>query len=371
MIAVGDWVEVRSKDEILQTLDSKGRLEEMPFMPQMFQYCGKRFQVYKSAYKSCDTVSGKYIGLSIKGGVHLEHRCDGEHFGGCQAGCLIFWKEAWLKPVGDKVITPAAQNRAQLPTSGQEAARCTEADVMAATKTERDGEIVYSCQATSLLRFARPLRWWDARQYVRAYASGNKTVSDVLSGLAFLIYCYGTRAHRERLGAPARWAYDRISSLVGGTPFPRRNGPIPVGKKTPRANLGLEPGDLVQVKPYEEILSTLDKNSSNRGLAFDAELVPYCGNVYRVKRRVQRFIDERTGKMKTLQTPAVILEGVVCKARFCGQRMFCPREIYLWWREVWLRRVQEEPVKQSAPNEFCASPSPIGFISALREDRRI
>ena len=27
-------------------------------MPQMFRYCGQRFQVYKRAHKTCDTVSG-------------------------------------------------------------------------------------------------------------------------------------------------------------------------------------------------------------------------------------------------------------------------------------------------------------------------
>jgi len=31
-----DWVEVRSKQEILETLDKNGRLDGMPFMPQMF-----------------------------------------------------------------------------------------------------------------------------------------------------------------------------------------------------------------------------------------------------------------------------------------------------------------------------------------------
>ena len=53
---VNDWVEVRSKQEILQTLDKNGCLDGMPFMPQMFEYCGKRFRVYKSAHKTCDHV---------------------------------------------------------------------------------------------------------------------------------------------------------------------------------------------------------------------------------------------------------------------------------------------------------------------------
>jgi hypothetical protein len=31
-------------------------------------------------------------------------------------------------------------------------------------------------------------------------------------------------------------------------------------------------------------------------MMFDAELVPYCGRVYRVKARVERFLSEQTGK---------------------------------------------------------------------------
>jgi hypothetical protein len=32
-LRAGDWVEVRSKQEILRTLDKGGRLEGLPFMP--------------------------------------------------------------------------------------------------------------------------------------------------------------------------------------------------------------------------------------------------------------------------------------------------------------------------------------------------
>ena len=56
---VGDWVEVRSKDEILETLDERGQLDGMPFMPQMFQYCGQRGSgFYKRAHKTCGTITG-------------------------------------------------------------------------------------------------------------------------------------------------------------------------------------------------------------------------------------------------------------------------------------------------------------------------
>src|SRR5438105_7089844 len=98
-LRAGDWVEVRSAAEILATLDKRGRLDALPFMPEMLQYCGKRFRVIKTAHKTCDTI-GTYKGRSMVNAVHLEGlRCDGEAHGGCQARCLLFWKEQWLKPV--------------------------------------------------------------------------------------------------------------------------------------------------------------------------------------------------------------------------------------------------------------------------------
>ena len=51
-IRVGDWVEVRPKEEILATLDKDGRLDGLPLMPQMLKYCGQPFRVYKVAHKT-------------------------------------------------------------------------------------------------------------------------------------------------------------------------------------------------------------------------------------------------------------------------------------------------------------------------------
>ena len=105
------------------------------------------------------------------------------------------------------------------------------------------------------------------------------------------------------------------------------------------------------MKPYQEILATLDTTNFNRGLSFDAELVPYCGKIYRVKTRVDKFIDEKSGKMHHLHTPAVMLEGVYCKSRYCGQRMFCPRSIHSWWREIWLEKIPEAPAEHEVTCE--------------------
>ena len=85
----------------------------------------------------------------------------------------------------------------------------------------------------------------------------------------------------------------------------------------------------------------LDGNNKHRGLYFDAEEVPYCGKTFRVRSVVDRIVDERTGKVRVFKENHVILEGVVCKGDYSDRRMFCPREIYSFWREGWLERAEE------------------------------
>ena len=45
----GDWVQVKSLDEIYQTLDEKKKLKGLFFMPEMEKFCGKKFRVFKRA----------------------------------------------------------------------------------------------------------------------------------------------------------------------------------------------------------------------------------------------------------------------------------------------------------------------------------
>src|SRR5882762_6347885 len=104
----GEWVEVRSREEILSTLDGNGQLDGLPFMPEMLQFCGQRLPVFRRAHKTCDPPNGLQ-GRRMAAAVHLDGlRCDGSAHGGCQAGCLMFWKDAWLK----KADAPAADGRA-------------------------------------------------------------------------------------------------------------------------------------------------------------------------------------------------------------------------------------------------------------------
>jgi hypothetical protein len=340
-LRVGEWVEVRSREEILSTLDGDGQLDGMPFMPEMFSLCGKTFQVYKRSHKTCDTVF-PVRGRRVDRAVHLETRCDGQAHGGCQAGCLIFWKEAWLRPI-NRDSPDGPHVRVQAKSGGvtvAPAARVKESDVWAGAQIP-DGNgaaPVYVCQATRLPYATTQLAWWDVRQYVEDYWSGNVGLGRILTGLVYSTY-YNLSQAGIGLGRPMRWLYDKLYPLWRGTPFPRKGGAIPEGRPTPTESLNLQPGELVRVKQHDEILRTLTTGNMNRGLYWDAEMVPYCGGIYRVLKRVTRIIDERTGRMQEMKNPCIILDSVVCQARYSTCRMFCPRSIYPYWREIWLKRI--------------------------------
>jgi len=361
-LRVGDWVEVGSKEEILQTLDSDGRLEGMPFMPEMFAFCGRKFQVYKRAHKTCDYSVYPYRVRRLAQTVHLETRCTGEAHGGCQAACLLYWKEPWLRLVSDDDATvrriggQGEENSKAGPNLG-----CRESDVWERVQEPRtdDGAPTYLCQMTQIPYATTPLAWWDPRQYAEDYLSGNVTLGRILRGLIYWIY-YSLSQAGIGVGRPMRWLYDKCNPLWGGTRFPRKPGLVPAGKPTPSVNLNLQPGELVRVKSHEQILQTVDTTNRNRGMYWDAELVPYCGGTFRVLNRVTKLIGERTRKMQEMKTPCIILDSVVCQARYSSCRMFCPKRMYPYWREIWLERVENHggDVKLVAGEQPTISVSP-------------
>jgi len=355
-LRVGDWVEVRSKEEILRTLDANGQLEGTPFMPEMLKFCGKRFQVYKRAHKTCDyTTQYPYHTRRMKDTVHLETRCDGEAHGGCQASCLLYWKTAWLKPL--------EASREQLaPSQRKSSLGCTESQLWAGTCNVQDSNSpTYICQATQVHAATKLLAWWDVRQYFEDYLSGNVRLERLLSGLSYSAYFHLSQAGIG-LGPAMRWFYNKFHRLWRGTPFPRKPGLIAAGAPTPTARLNLQPGELVRVKTHDEILQTVDSSNKNRGMYWDAELVPYCGGTYRVLNSVTRLIDEKTGKMVEMKNSCVVLDKVVCQARYSPCRMLCPKEMYPYWREIWLERVQErasQPESTKPAEENSLSPAAV------------
>jgi hypothetical protein len=346
----GDLVEVRSKEEILATLDQYGCMDGMPFMPEMLQYCGRRFRVGAVAHKTCDTARQTWTGRRLQATVHLAGlRCDGLAHGGCQAECNLFWKDEWLKPTADNVDSSASPTVAMhAPISG-----CTEAQLLANTYlssgVERE-ESRYSCQATEMYAATQPLAWWDVRQYVFDVVTGNHSAGRVLRVL-FLAALRWLLAHIPGGYWFFKGFHDCMHQWLSGRASPSLYGQIQDGAPTPMGRLDLKPGEYVRIRAQTEIEQTIHKNGKNRGLYFDPEeMAPYCGRVVKVRKSVTRIIDEPTGKMLHMKQPCIMLEGVVCKAEYAGCRLNCPREIPSYWREIWLERVEDNHQSHGEPN---------------------
>lgn len=319
-LKAGDLVEVKSAEEILSTLDAEGACESLPFMPEMLKFCGKRLRVFKRANKVCDTIDKTGLRRMRRTVLLDGSRCNGSEHGGCQAGCMILWKEQWLKPLsgdggGDLVtIGPPAREKSKDDTMQKIHARLT---VHARGHAGEGNHEVYRCQITELKKATMALAWWDFRIYLEDVMSGNRRPGEVIAGLFIMLF---------------NW----VQRIRGGDVYPYMEpGTL---KKTPVEPLSLQPGDKVRVKSLQQIQATLDSKYKNRGLYFDVGMARFCGHIFQVGARVHKIIDEKTGEMihAPHDNPMIILDGVICTADY---QKFCPRSEYVFWREIWLEKV--------------------------------
>jgi hypothetical protein len=304
-LLVGDMVQVRSLQEIEDTLDESGCLDGLPFMKEMAAFCDQRFRVFRCVDKIFDY--GRSARLRRIGNVVLlaALRCDGHAHGGCQASCFLLWKTAWLNRVRDEVEPANATLRgpAEKP----------------AVSAEPPTASCYTCQFTQLTAASRPMSRWDIRQDLRPLLTGN---------LTFGAFCVGVLTR----------AFNRVERLRGGSGYP----PMSRGtlKKTPLLTHGLAPGDSVRVLGGDRIAATLDTGSRNRGLWFDQEMIKHCSQRHRVSTRIERIIDISTGRILEMKNPCIVLEGVDSSGEFL--RFWAQHEM-LYWREGWLEPERSDP----------------------------
>jgi hypothetical protein len=309
----GDLVRVRTAGEILATLDEDGAVDGIPFMPEMLPFVDRRFRVSNKVVKIC-WVTEESSSRRLTDTVLLEDlRCDGGGHGGCQAECRLYWKEPWLERVD--ASTPER-------TSDEGSLARLRAVAEAGTRTTRtlDGEpeSVYRCQITEAVRASTPLHPREWGQYIEEVRNGNIGLFTFLKvGFRMLYVRYAHRLGRSP-GMPPLAGKDRA------------DGP----------KLGLQAGELVEVRTLPEIGTTLDDRGRHRGLAYSEEMTPACGKRFRVKKRVDRIIDEYTGRMIELKNDCIVLEGLVCRGEHSPSQLFCPRQAYPFFREDWLKRVE-------------------------------
>ncbi len=180
------------------------------------------------------------------------------------------------------------------------------------------GELRYRCQVTELARATSPLSWGDPRHYLRDLLYGN--------------------ARPAVLGRVVALAlFNAVQRRRGGVLFPYYENTGE--KKSPHAELHLQPGETVRVRTKHEIEQTLTLQRRNRGLWFDGEMLRWCGGVFRVSERVDHLIKERTGEMIDVSNPLVVLDGVAATGEYLALN---PQHDIVMWREIWLERVTSE-----------------------------
>jgi hypothetical protein len=318
-----EFVRVRAASEIFATLDEHGRLDGLPFMPEMLKYCGRVLPVTQRADATC---AADGVVREMPNTVHLRNlRCDGAFHNGCQAACLMFWKEAWLERHSNGAA--AASRTRELSDSEQE---FVDEVLQPATRVVNElepEEERYRCQATEVPKATRVWRLREFDQYRNAMRNW-KDPWKIVRGLVAQAINEVLARLKSRL--PERfWIAD-------GERFPFVVGKLEKGTTPKGGHLNLQPGEPVRIKSQREIVATLDKTNRNRGLYFDHEMARYCGKTARVRTRVNRLIEESNGEMVEISSDCIILEGVVCAGDF---HMFCTRGIYSYWRELWLERV--------------------------------
>ncbi len=321
----GDTVEVRNAGEVLATLDERGTVDGLPFMPEMVGYCGQRFTVEARADRVCDTI--EWTGTRhLTDSLYLgDERCDGKAHGGCQAECRLLWKEVWLRSVD--ASTPASAPSS--PIDIETLIACATASSRTTVEVDGRPEERFRCQATDLLGCTTHVKLWDARSYLNELTSGNVAPGTWAKVMA-----------RAAVEEPARVIRRHPRLFIAGEP-----GPTPTAD-----SLHLQPGELVRVKRREEIQRTLNDKGRNKGLWFDREMLQFCGRTFRVRQRVTRFVNDQDGLMIELTTDSITLDDAACSGHLSQRRWFCARAILPYWRECWLERVGApvEPISHAS-----------------------
>ena len=321
----GEIVEVRSLPEILATLDERGCLDGLPFMPEMAAFCGHRFPVHRRLEKVWEYAHGTGL-RRVRNAVLLQAvRCDGQSHGGCQAACQLIWKEAWLKrPWDDSPGIPDLPHQVDLDSN---------------THVNVEGKLRYICQVTELQRASSQLRYRSLGHFLRDLNVGNVRLLPLLVVISV------------RLFNAAHW---RLAGYLWPVLKPADSD------SSPQQTLGLRPGQLVRVKSKHAIELTLNRHSRNRGLEFGKDMLFYCGGSYRVAASINRIVHEGTGELLTLKTPSILLEGVTS----VGGTTLCPQNEYYFWREIWLEPEPSPAAEVSAGGDEVLPTAEISKVEA-------
>lgn len=104
----GELVRVRSRKEILETLDTRRHNRGLNFDTHLLRYCGREARVLGRVRQIIDERSGKMIQLSSDCIVLDGVVCHGDYRRFCPRGIYPWWREIWLERIGESSLGEAA-----------------------------------------------------------------------------------------------------------------------------------------------------------------------------------------------------------------------------------------------------------------------
>lgn len=111
-LQAGEWVQVKSPEEIRRTLGPNGKNRGLWFDREMMVFCGKRFRVRRRVNQIIDETNGRLVRMKNECIVLEGVVCSGERsltrwF--CTRAIYSYWRESWLRRVdGDAAAEKTA-----------------------------------------------------------------------------------------------------------------------------------------------------------------------------------------------------------------------------------------------------------------------
>ena len=269
-LRAGEWVVVRSKEEILATLDANGRLDGLPFQPEMFAWCGRRARVAKSAHKTCDSTPHRTRRAS-----HVRRRAP--------RGCALRWRLARRLPgrlclLLEGSLAEARQRIRRATLLLPETADCTEESVLRSSLRSGcdSADPIWVCQTTAIYEATEllPLVGRASVHQGRDQRQSLGVAHDARSCCARAIASSSGSASATGCSWACTTVFRSCAAAGRCRPLPER---VPDGAPTPAETLDLQPGEWVEVKSREEIAATITRSGFNRGMRYDLEMLKYSG----------------------------------------------------------------------------------------------
>ena len=276
-------------------------------MPEMLKYCGRVLPVTQRADATCagNGLSGAWRTRSTCGTI----RCDGSFHDGCQAACLMYWKEAWLERAEDAVPAPT---RAELERRASRRSSRRRWSRPRAIKRRRRDSLSLPGDGDPE---RPPSRCACANRTVPARAAA--TGSGRRSSRAWSIEAINQWQAFSRAGC----RHGCRSPAAAGIPFVHRKARRRARRRR-AASSTCSPAISCGSRASERSSPRSTRTTRTAACTSITRWRGTAGETRACRARVDRLIEESNGEMIEIKSDCILLEGVVCTADY---HLFCTR----------------------------------------------